>query len=353
MKDTTMYFLNQTPFCTKHPLKSFFTQHPGLRQKLSNRSIRDYGRDYFADWCDRVAVCGGSMCVRRPIPCYEEIEDEMLTLQSQLNATSPKDAPRVTRETIKCPPYTIDEKTGKFKYSEKPVWYIKQILCDKCPINKECPSICGTMEDFSNRKEEEDDIYAKNEEMMRKRGKGCLTYFNREEEIHNKISYEDYDFAKPLENRDRSEIPWEVLTPLQKQIVWEYDFNWKDLDEIQEITGLKSKKHINEYRNAALKKLRKKGKENDRIKELDKEWEELKTIATNNGIDKPADLKRYEKVIVKLKEMAFYLQVYKMERNPYIYERANGKTLNEIAKKYGTTYGKVQRTIANIIKNYQ
>lgn len=205
----------QVPVCTEFPYFSKLDQANGLYTELSRRSMQDFGENLLGKACPKAEVCTSS-CIGRPIPAYPEL----LELHPELT-TLPMD-----------------------EYKGKPVYLRYVTLCDSCPFATTCGKPCDTLTSFLEKDVEKDDITA--------RGLGVV--------------YRDDFFVSPLGNEDfsvpvefgRRDVPWEVLTPLQKEIVELRGFWLHSWDEVSTKLNI-HESNAKRYYRKAVKKLREAG----------------------------------------------------------------------------------------------
>lgn len=176
--------------------------------------------------------------------------------------------------------------------------------------------------------------------------KNKFNLFTKNEITTEKLS-QDIEIIK-----QQKRVPFEVLTPLQKEIVEKRIYNGKTFKQIAEELN-KQSANCHGFFKSAIKKLIKKIEEIEAFKALDKEWIKLRRVVNITGITKPNSLKEYKKTIGILREKEKEMKINKVEKNDYLSDKIKGLTLNEIAKKHNTNYAMVQRTIANIITKYK
>jgi predicted DNA-binding protein YlxM (UPF0122 family) len=175
----TDFLKQQKPICTKFPLYFAFSYDKYV--ELRNRCIFEFGEDLFGKLCIKREICG-TRCSGRPIPKYPELAEYIAQL------------PNV--------------KEGYYKGI--PVWEVYATTCETCVFKSNCSKVCGTMEDFLNKRvgeHEPDEDRLSNIDDLSELDLNSIIEDSQQEPLILNIDYVDV------------KVPWFCLSKVQKLVI--------------------------------------------------------------------------------------------------------------------------------------
>jgi len=259
LSEIKKFKLNQIALCTSFPFYEYLKDDLRLYKELSRRSQRDFGENLLGKYCSKREMCSDK-CLGRPIPNYPEL-----------------------REFVKKREFNVS--IGKYK--DREVLLVKGILCSECPFASKCLKLCNTVESFLD----------KNESTTEPRSERNITYL---EDVH----YEDSIEFKPKSDKRKSDIPWNVLSVEQIQVVELRALCELTWDEVS-IQMNSNKFYCQRIFRRAIKKLKRVGRaierdniySNQAVELFITEGLSVKEIANKEGISERAVYKRLARIL--------------------------------------------------------
>lgn len=182
----------QFKVCTSFPLYEFLQEDLKLYKELSQRSEKEFGENLLGKYCAKREMCFDN-CLGRPIPKFKELEPFL---------------------------YKIKANLIEGEYKGKEVYLYKVTLCNSCPFSKECNSLCSSMESYLNKQESTNEPFE-----------------NRTVSYDDFINYDNVIENKSLPKKKKEDIPWNVLSLEQIEVVKLRALSlltWKEISDYME-----------------------------------------------------------------------------------------------------------------------